>query len=103
MVLHGLEGSIKADSSLPGGGATSNTHSTFPFALRNHQPPLISVLRNVKHCVESFRRRQQDESRCEFHLKVRHKVPEEEYLETVGALVDKIYQILEGCEIDKSK
>ena len=104
MTLHGLEGSIKADSTLSGGGgATSDTHSAFPFPPKSHQPPLISILRNVKHCVESFRQRQQDESRHEFHLKVRHKVPEEEYLVTVRALVDRVHRILKGCDIDRPK
>jgi hypothetical protein len=103
MVLHGLDGSIKAHSSLSGGGATSDPHLSFPFAARNLQPPLISILRNVNHCVESFQRRQQDERRYEFHLKVRHKVPEEEYLETVRALVDRVCQLLQGCDIDRSE
>ena len=98
MVLHGLQGSIAA--ALSSTGATPDTHSTFPFPPRDHQPPLISILRNVKHCVESFCQRQQDESRYEFHLKVRHKVPEEEYLETVRALVDRVDRILEGYNID---
>lgn len=97
MVLHGLEGSIKAHSGLS--GATSGTHSSFPFAPRNLQPPLVSVLQNVKHCVESFHRRQQDESRHEFNLRVRHKVPEEDFLATVRAVIDRVCQILEGCDI----
>src|SRR5882757_9903552 len=98
MVLHGLEGSIKAHSSLPGGGDTSGTHSAFPFAPRNLQPPLISVLRNVKHCVESFHRRQREESRHECQLKV--TVPEEDSLGTVGGVTYRINQLLDGYSID---
>ena len=101
MVLHGLEGSINAHSSLSGGGATSEVHSAFPFAPRDLQPPLISILRNVKYCVESFQQRQKDESRCEFRLKVRHKVPEEEDLETVSAVIDRVCQILRGRDPDR--
>ena len=96
MVLHGLEGSIRAHSSLFGEGGTSDHHSVFPFAPGTLQPPLISVFRNVKCCTESFNRRQQDESRCEFHLKIRHSVPGEEHLETVKAVFNQICQILEG-------
>ena len=103
MVLHGLEGSIKAHSSLSGGGGSSDPHSAFPFVPRSLQPPLISILQNVRHCAESFHRRQQAESRCEFDLKVRHKVPGEEYLDTVRVLFDRICQILEGCNVDSSK
>jgi len=100
MVLHGLDGSIKAHSSLSGGEGISGPHSAFPFAPRNLQPPLIFILRNVKYCIESFHRRQQDESKNEFHLKVRHKVPGEEHLETVRAVFDRVCQVLEGCDTD---
>ena len=94
MVLHGLEGSIRAHSSLSDDGGA---HSAFPFAPGILQPPLISVLRNVKYCTESFHRRQQDESRCEFHLKIRHRVSGEEHLETIKVVFDQVCQILEGC------
>lgn len=100
MVLHGLDRSIETHSSLPGAEGASDPHLAFPFAPRNLQPPLIFILRNVKHCVESFHRRQQDESRNEFHLKVRHKVPGEEHLETVRAVFDRVRQLLEGCDAD---
>lgn len=100
MVLHGLDGSIKAHSSLSGGEGISDPHSAFPFPRRNLQPPLIFILTNVKHCIESFHSRQQDESRNEFHLTVKHKVPGEEQLETVRAVFDRVCQILEGCDID---
>jgi hypothetical protein len=100
MVFHGLGGSIKAHSSLSAGEGTPNPHSAFPFAPRNLQPPLIFILRNVKYCIESFHCRQQDESRNEFHLKVRHKVPGEEHLETVRAVFDRICQLLEGHDVD---
>ena len=90
MVLHGLEGSIEAHS---GSEPTSSAHSTFPFASRNHQPPLASIIRNVKHCLESFHRRQQDEARHEFHLQVRHKG---EHLETIRTLTDRVRWVLEG-------
>ena len=101
MVLHGSEGSIRAHASLSGGDAsTSDPRSGFPFPPTNLQPPLASVLKNVKQCAESFRRRQQDEARYEFRLKVRHKVPGEEHLETVKALFDRVCQISQGCEID---
>jgi len=96
MVLHGLEGSIKAHSGSFGGGDTSDSHPAFPFASMNVQPPLISILRNVRHCVESFHRRQQDESRFEFDLKVKHKVLGEEHLETVRAIFDRVCQTLGG-------
>lgn len=100
MVLHGLDRSIKTHSSLPGAEGASDPHSAFPFAPRNLQPPLMLILRNVKHCVESFHRRQQDESRNEFHLKMRHKVPGEEHLETVRAVSDRVRQLLQGHDID---
>ena len=93
MVLHGLEGSIEAHS---GGEPTSSAHSTFPFAPRDQQPPLASILRNVKYCVESFLRRQEDEARQEFHLKVRHKG---ERLETIRTLTDRVCRMLEGCDV----
>jgi hypothetical protein len=96
MVFHGLEGSIKAHS---GGGAASS--SAFPFAPRNLQPPLVSVVENVKYCTESFNRRQQEQSRYELHLKIRHKVPGEEDLETVRVVFDRIHQVLDGCIIGK--
>jgi len=50
-----------------------------------------------------FQRRQRDESRCEFHLKVGRNVPGEEGLETVGALVDRVFQTLREWDIDRSK
>jgi len=89
MVLHGLEGSTRAHSILSGDGGA---HSAFPFAPGILQPPLISVLRNVKYCTESFRRRQQDESRCEFHLKARDR-----HLETIKVVFDQVGKILDGC------
>jgi len=83
-----------------GGGATPNAYSTFPFASRDHQPPLAAVLQNVKRCVESFHRRQQDEAKHEFHLEVRH---EGEYLGTIRTLTDRVCRRLEECDIDRSK
>jgi hypothetical protein len=100
MVLHGLDGSVRTHSSLPGGEGTPGPHSAFPFAPTNLRPPLIFILRNVKYCIESFHRRQQDESRNEFDLKVRHKVPGEEHLGTVRALFGRVCQILEGYDVD---
>lgn len=99
MVLHGLEGSTKAHSSLSRNGAAPS--STFPFAPGNLQPPFISIVENVKYCIESFHRRQQEESRYEFHLKVRHRVPGEDELDTVGVIFDRVRQVLDGCNIRK--
>jgi len=100
MALHGLEGSVRAHASLSGDASTPDPHSVFPFPSRNLQPPLISVLKNVSKCAESFRRRQQDEARCEFRLKLRHKVPGEEHLETVRDLFDRVCQVSQGGDID---
>jgi len=100
MVLHGLEGSIKAHSNPSDGGDASDHHPVFPFASKNVQPPLISILRNVKHCVVSFHQRQQDESRYEFHLKVKHtEAHGEEFLDTVRSIFDRVCQTLEGCDV----
>ena len=84
-------------ASSSGDARTSDPRSDFPFPPGNLQPPLISVLRNVKKCAESFRRRQQDELRYEFLLKLRHKVPGEEHLETVKHLFDRVCQVARGC------
>lgn len=94
MVLHGLEGSIKSHSSSPRDTATPGSHLTFPFADEKHQPPLGSVLHNVNHCVEQFHRRQKEESRCEFHLKLRHRVAGEEDLETVKTVLERVRGVL---------
>jgi hypothetical protein len=99
MVLHGLEGSIKAHSNLP--GATPDPRLTFPFAHGNLQPPLISVVLNVEHCAESFHRRQLEESKHEFHLKVRHRVPGEENLGTVRDVFDRVRQELGKLDIGR--
>lgn len=101
MVLHGLEGSIRVHSNLSGDGVGSDPHSAFPFAHGNLQPSLTTVVRNVKNCTKSFHRRQWEESRYEFQLKIRHDVPGEECLETVGVVFDKILSVLDGCDIDK--
>jgi hypothetical protein len=98
MVLHGLEGSIKAHSSLS--GATPDPNLTFPFAPGNLQPPLISVVLNVDNCAESFYQRQLEESRHELRLEVRHKGPGEENLGTVRDVLDRIRQLLDECDID---
>lgn len=96
MVLHGLEGSIKAHSSLSGDQATTDSHATFPFADGSHQPPFVSVIKNVKRCVGLFHQRQKEESRYEFHLKLRHRVPGEEDLETVRIVFERVQQVLDG-------
>ena len=101
MVLHGLEGAIRAHLSLSGDGARSDPHSAFPFAHSNLQPPLTAVVQNVKYCTESFHRRQQDESKHEFQLKIGHDISGEKYLETVGVVFDKIRLVLDGCNMDK--
>lgn len=97
MVLHGLEGSIRAGSSLSGDDHASD--SAFPFAHGNLQPPIIRIIQNVKNCVELFHQRQQEESRTEFYLKMRHNVPGEEDLETVKIVFDRIRQLLDGCNV----
>ena len=94
MVLHGLEGSTRARLSLPEDGAIPDTHSAFSFASEKLQPPLISVIKNVEYCVASFHKRQQDESRYELHLKLRHRVVGEESLETVRDVLDRVCQLL---------
>ena len=101
MVLHGLEGSINIHWSSSGERTTSDTHLAVPFSPRNPQPPLTSILRNTKYCVESFQRRQQDEPKCKFRLKARYKVPEEEALETVSALIDQACQTSQNCDLDR--
>jgi hypothetical protein len=102
MVLHGLEGSIKARLDLSEDGATPDTHSAFSFASEELQPPLISIARNVEYCVGSFHKRQHEESRYELHLKLRHRVAKEESLETVRDVLDRVCQLLlDGCGVDK--
>jgi len=51
--------------------------------------------------VESFHQRQQEESRAEFYLKIRHNVPGEEDLETVKVVFDRIRQLLDGRNVEK--
>lgn len=98
MVLHGLEGSIAALLSLSGDeGPTPDSQAIFPFADGNHQPPFAFVAQNVKHCVRLFYKRQKEESRYEFHLKLRHRVPGEEDLETVRMVCERVRQVLDGC------
>jgi len=97
MTLHGLEGSVKAHLRLSGDDATPDSHTVFPFADGNNQPPFASVVQNVKHCVELFHQRQKEELRCEFHLKSRHRVPGEEDLETVRIVFERVREILDGC------
>ena len=99
MILHGLEGSIRAHASLSDDASGPDRHSVFPFPPSDLQPPLISVLKNVEQCAESFRRRQ-DEPRYEFHLNVRHKVPGEEHLETVRDIFDRVCQSFQEINFD---
>lgn len=87
---------MKAHLGLSGGKATPDSHVTFAFADGNNQPPIASVVQNVKHCVQLFHQRQKEESRHEFHLKLRHRVHGEVDLETVKVVFERVGQVLDG-------
>lgn len=102
MILHGLEGSIKAHSIESRDGAAPDSPVAFPFADGIHQPPFASVFQNVKHCVELFHQRQKEEMKHEFHLKLRHQVSGEEDLENVRVVFERVRRVLDGCNSHQS-
>ena len=88
---------MQALSSLSGDMTIPDPRAAFPFPDQNHQPPFASVVKNVEHCVRLFHQRQKEESRYEFHLKLRHRVLGEEDLETVRIVFERVRQVLDGC------
>jgi len=93
MVLHGLDASIQTQES-----AQSFTTTLFPPASRHLQPPLAVVKQNVKSCFNKFCRRQQEELKGEFDMKLNHK--EDSDVRTLKDIVAKVGERL-GVDFDQ--